>query len=1198
MPQVAAMTDVADMAERRRVLDARHSFIVQAPAGSGKTGLLIQRYLTLLACVDEPEEIIAITFTRKAAAEMRERIMTALAQAANSASSQNSETGHERLTRELADAALRRDTQLGWHILENPARLRVQTFDSLCASLTRQMPLLSNLGSSPQSVEDASDLYLEAARAAIGMIETSHDVARDIERLLEHLDNDVARLEKLLAAMLARRDHWLRHIHGRDRDELEAALRNTRRAVLSQALSLCALLSQSMQAELIDVARYAANNLAKSSDDAATTGYSRFHEMKALPGDEEQDIASWQAIVELLLTKGGKWRKCHTVRDGFPPGSGKVEKAVAKSWKDRACALVYEIGALDHDGMLCQALQDIREMPPPAYTETQWEVLGSITQMLPHAVAQLKLAFQSSRKVDFVEVAQGAVRALGEPEAPTDLALALDYRLRHLLIDEFQDTSISQFELVSRLIAGWEPEDGRSVMVVGDPMQSIYRFREAEVGLFIRARTAGIGNIALNPVSLSSNFRSQRGIVNWVNDTFAQVMPQRENISLGAVSHKKSVPAREFLADPAVSIHSFFNDDHVGEAEKVVDIIAQARRETPCATIAILVRNRGHLSEILPRLKKAGMCYSALEIDGLGSRPAVQDLMALARALTHLADRSAWLALLRAPWCGLTLADIHGLVAGRGEAVGGEALDPGLAGPDEMNPEPGDRTVWELLNDDNRLQRISADGAARVRPIRRVLEMCLRNRARLSLRSTVEAAWLALGGPAGSENAIDLEDVQVFLDHLEMHEDDAGVSWMAALEEELSNLYALPDPTADGTLQIMTIHKAKGLEFDHVIVPGLGRASRNSDKKLFMWMEYPREFEAERIGSELMLAPIQETGAEDDLIYAWLEKQDGVKERFENQRLLYVAATRARERLHLLGSVTAACDNQGSVELKPPDNKTLLSRVWPVVEPIYREAVARSEASNGSEGNGFFMVDGKADGKGGEYPIDQSLCRFVSGWMLPPAPPPLEWKTQNHIVSKGGEIEYSWVGETARRTGSIVHRWLQHIAEDGVKNWSVARIQGLHDTLKFQLAAVGINEADSETALQRVIAALVQAITDPRGQWLLGPQRDARNELRMTTIIDGSWMDLVIDRTFIDEEGQRWVVDYKTSSHEGADIEGFLDREQVRYRAQLDRYAALLSSVDGRPVKRGLYFPLLKGWREWAAGDKNVEPNSNPRDGA
>jgi ATP-dependent exoDNAse (exonuclease V) beta subunit len=313
MPQVAAMQNGTDMAERRRVLDAGHSFIVQAPAGSGKTGLLIQRYLTLLACVDEPEEIIAITFTRKAAAEMRERIVTALTQAANSASSQNSETGHERLTRELANAALRRDTLSGWHILENPVRLRVQTFDSLCASLTRQMPLLSNLGSSLQSVEDASDLYLEAARAAIGMIETSHDVAKDIERLLEHLDNDAARLEKLLAAMLARRDHWLRHIHGRGRDELEAALRNTRSALLKQVRGLCALLPQGIQAELIGVTRYAANNLAKNSDDPAAAGYSRFHEMKALPGDEEQDVACWQAIVELVLTKCGKWRKCHTI---------------------------------------------------------------------------------------------------------------------------------------------------------------------------------------------------------------------------------------------------------------------------------------------------------------------------------------------------------------------------------------------------------------------------------------------------------------------------------------------------------------------------------------------------------------------------------------------------------------------------------------------------------------------------------------------------------------------------------------------------------------------------------------------------------------------------------------------------------------------------------------------------------------------
>jgi ATP-dependent helicase/nuclease subunit A len=133
------------------------------------------------------------------------------------------------------------------------------------------------------------------------------------------------------------------------------------------------------------------------------------------------------------------------------------------------------------------------------------------------------------------------------------------------------------------------------------------------------------------------------------------------------------------------------------------------------------------------------------------------------------------------------------------------------------------------------------------------------------------------------------------------------------------------------------------------------------------------------------------------------------------------------------------------------------------------------------------------------------------------------------------------------------------------------------------LVACGMdyNDSDTEVAVRRVITALTHAVGDKRGQWLLGPQQDVRNELRMTAVIGGEHVNLVIDRTFCDENGQRWVVDYKTSSHEGADVEGFLNREQERYRFQLDRYAALMRLIDGRPVKRGLYFPLLKGWREW-----------------
>jgi ATP-dependent helicase/nuclease subunit A len=110
-------------------------------------------------------------------------------------------------------------------------------------------------------------------------------------------------------------------------------------------------------------------------------------------------------------------------------------------------------------------------------------------------LASLWLAFQEGGEVDFIEIAARASLALGDDEAPTDLAQALDYRISHLLVDEFQDTSPVQVELLEQLTRGWLPDDGRTLFVVGDPMQSIYRFRKADVGLFLRVRQRGIGGI-------------------------------------------------------------------------------------------------------------------------------------------------------------------------------------------------------------------------------------------------------------------------------------------------------------------------------------------------------------------------------------------------------------------------------------------------------------------------------------------------------------------------------------------------------------------------------------------------------------------------------------------------------------------------------------------------------------------------------
>ena len=1100
---------VPDIAQRREALDPRRSFIVQAPAGSGKTELLIQRYLLLLACVDHAEEIIAVTFTKKAAGEMRERVLQALADAQ---AEKAPESAHEALTLELAAAALWRDRKAGWHLTDNPAQLRIQTIDALCAGLTRQMPVLSRFGAQPESVEDADGLYRQAAQATIALVNEAGPVAADVENLLAHLDNDVARAEDLLVDMLARRDQWLRHVHGRERAELESALQHARaRAVQRWRIAI----PSQVDTELRAIADYVFSNLGL--------------------GSFAEDVDGWAALADALLTADGSWRKRLTKNEGFPAG------IAAQPWKVRALEL---FAALETSADARAALADMRRVPPAQYSDSQWQVLGAILRLLPHAVGQLKLVFQARRQVDFTEVAQSALYALGTEDAPTDLTLALDYRIHHLLIDEFQDTSISQFELVAQLTAGWMPGDGRTVFAVGDPMQSIYRFREAEVGLFLRARAEGIAGVELQPIALSSNFRSQSGIVEWVNAAFARIMPSAENIASGAVPYTASVPTRDALAGAAVSVHPLFGDDGSTEAQRVTGIVLAARAADPAAKIAILVRTRGHLHEIVPSLKAAGLRFRAIDIEPLGQRPVVQDLLALTRALAHPGDRLAWLAVLRAPWCGLTLADLHVVAAGNTRM-----------------------TLWDALRDEQRVGQLSADGRTRVTRVREALEASLVQRVRAPLREQVAGAWFALGGPACVDFETDLEDAETYFRYLDIHEDAGELPDRAAFEAGLEQLYALADVEADDSLQIMTIHKAKGLEFDVVIVPGLARSPRNDDKKLFLWTEQP---DAGGV-SELLLAPIHATGEDGDPIYQWIARFHAEKQALEDGRLLYVAATRAKHQLHLLGSVRVSVDDDGGKLLNAPSPRSLLGKLWPVVEPAYEAALRDAPEM-------------RQDTAVLASPIDQTLRRLAAGWMLPAAPLPADWTPPQDQTRALDDLEFSWVGETARRIGSVVHRWLQRIADDGGAGWDAARIAALEPAIRHALAAQGVGEHDIAEAAVRARQALINCVGDARGRWVLGAHAEGRSELRLTGVTDGRRVDVVIDRTFVDDEGVRWIIDYKTSMHEGGDAAAFLDNERERYRGQLEGYAKLMHAHSAQRIRLGLYFPLLGGWREWDYG--------------
>jgi ATP-dependent exoDNAse (exonuclease V) beta subunit len=1133
---------VADAQQRRAALDPARSFIVQAPAGSGKTGLLIQRYLVVLARSQAPEEVLAITFTRKAAAEMRTRVLQAVEAARRGLPAKHA---HEALTFDLAGEVLRRDAERGWEIEANPGRLRIMTIDALCATLTRRMPLLSGLGPVAAMEGDARELYREAARATLDLLDDAvHGDA--VAALLQHLDNDFDAAAAMLARLLQRREQWLRTLgRGRvSREAVERALVNLARERMARAAHAA---PSGLGADLVAAVRYSAGNLLAAG--STIPGLAACAALTSLPGSGIGDLSVWRYISDLLLTATDhKLRKAVDVDLGFPPASGArgVEKALRDSAKAAAKALLVELAA--HEPFV-RALRAIRELPEPVYDARQWAFIESLGNLLPVALAQLKVVFQARGTVDFVETTLRAIQALGEPEAPTDLALALDYRIHHLLIDEFQDTSYSHFELLQRLTAGWQRGDGRTLFLVGDPMQSINRFREAEVSLFLRVREQGIGELMTESLRLEANFRSQQGVVDWVNQVFPSVLAQIEDLAAGAVTYAPCVATHPALPGAGVEVHALIGDEANREPGLVVDLVRRAQADDPAGSIGLLVRSRPHLAQIVPALTAAGIRFRAIEIESLEQRPVVRDLHALTRALVHPADRTAWLAVLRAPWCGLTLADLEV-----------------LAGVDASGTAHGtfDRTLLQLMRDPVRLARMSEDGRGRLAALCAALEPVLDARGRGALRRRVEGAWLRLGGPACARDEVDLDDAQVFLALLDTLERGGDLEDLRALDERLESLYALPDVQAGDRVQVMTIHKSKGLEFDSVIVAGLARGQRSDDAQLLQWIERPGPGGE----PELLLAAVTGRGRDTDAVYRCIGALHQQRQREEDGRLLYVAVTRAKRRAHLIGS--ARRDEKTAAPVAPRSD-ALLARLWPALAPHFEAAAQAARCADG------------ADVAAPAAASPAALRRLRAGWQLPPAPAPVPWRQPVLAPDRQAPgIEFSWAGESARHVGTVVHRFLQQIAQDGLERWDDRPGRFLEAVARTALRTAGVPEAELGKALARVQQALRGALADARARWVLGAHALAQAELRLTAALEGQLVHVAVDRTFVAEDGTRWIVDYKTGEHEGGDLEGFLDREQERYREQLERYARIMTRLDGRPVRVALYFPLLQAWREWA----------------
>lgn len=1107
---------VNDAAARETALDIDRSFIVQAPAGSGKTTVLTQRYLRLLAAVDEPEQVLAITFTRKAAGEMRERVQKALDGDIDVRSPADART------LDLAQAVRAHGARRGWGLDESAARLRIQTIDAFNGYLANALPITSKNGFGRAISDSPTDLYAAAARETLRGAEKDPQFKASFERILRRLDDNWSSLERMVAELLPLRAQWLPNLPQMSGAALVPKIEESLAAIVGEELERAAA---RLPDELLVLASAFARSCAQRIE--SQPDVESWRDAKTPLSASIADLPRWRGIAWLALTKSGTPRQRFTKNEGVA-ADDEHTKTLSGHWKQRLALM---------DTAQLDALAALASLPDPVIPERERAALDALARLLLLAVLELERLFNAYGECDHTAVAGAASQALREDSCPTPLAERIGTRLMHILVDEFQDTSRDQYDLLRALTEDWSDGDGRTLFLVGDPMQSIYGFRNAEVGRFSTVREGGLGALSLEPLQLRRNFRSAPALVEWCNDTFARVFPPEDDPRRSAVRHLASVAARDQLAggQTLYRVAGDRADSERAESEAVAENIATLLRERPGESIAVLASARTHLRAVRAALAARSLPFIGVNLEPLSDVAAVRDLEALTRALEAPLDRVAWLAVLRAPFVGLSLPDLT--------AVGQAAHDS---------------TIPAVLS--GAIPGVSLDGNARLMRVRAVLLGGWEGRERETRAHAVERVWLALGGASAYANPNELAHARRFLAALDEEDRKRLRGRPPDLARLMSTLYA-EDPAQPGAVSLMTIHGAKGLEFDHVFVVGVGRLGRGDEARLLNWLEIPRESG----GDHLLMAPIRMRGedveAEDDAINRYLRLIHKERLRAERSRLAYVALTRAKRTLHVYIHPRVR-EAEGVLSFAPTAN-SLLHTLWPALEQALDD----------------FPVIG--DDEAVEA-VEPALTQTRACLVRNPAPiaAPADVLARGEIVPLGAdeEIEFSWARQTARRVGTVVHEALERF---GTQLPAKDALPKLRARLESRLEALGVEPDAARAGAERALTALRATLDDAKGRWLFdAAHRDAHSELAITGVRGGAVVNAVIDRTFVDEKGTRWIVDFKTSPHEGGDLAAFLDSEAVRYESQLKRYAHLARELGPEPVRAGLYFPLLSAWRE------------------
>lgn len=998
------MSILIDQKQRDEIRDSDHSLIISAPAGAGKTEALVSRMIKKLLLVEDPKEVIAITFTKKATNEMKKRIDDWI---------RDENIQYKEDLKKIKNKFKVED----WEIfIEN---LNIMTIDALALRIIQKDNKYRVF--QPEILEDVKDLLKDS----IDEIVEEPEFSKHIQEMLLFIGQNYQQDKKNIIKMLEKRDQWLKNINEITHLSIEK--------IEAKYLSY---VNEEIKKRVNEI-----NEIFNDHEiEQLQTIYNKQKTNTKPSKFKPEDVNSWKNLVELIFRKDGKIRQ---IRQDLRI---EVDKIFINKNNN-------EINIINNISNVINKENIIENIT----------ILPSFAKSLKLFCVALSANFKKTNKADFTHILSEAIMILKDDP----IEVILNHDVSHLLIDEFQDTNQTQVDFIELILGNFAANiPNKSLLLVGDPMQSIYRFRKAEVKFFNQInQNKSFAGLKLKSLKLITNFRSDPKIIDWINRNVVKLFPSQNNADLDAVSYTKFKPRPKINKDDGIlKIHRFvapnssINELYRVEAKETVKIIKKIQKETPSREIAILTYSRPNIQEIIHELKLENIAIEATKIQEIKERQSFQDILSLTRALYNFNDKVHWIAVLRAPWCGIELKSLTKLF--------------------EKNH---DLTAWEIINNKKLIKILDKESYKRINFVTKTINSFLSFKGHVSHRYFIESIWRMLKGYECLLEENDYEEIETFFECINECSSPLSINF-DDLDKKIQDLNISKIENTDDNkkpIKILTMHASKGMGFECIILPNLNRPQKPEEKPLF-------------INEENIIAIKKNNLDKKDGLYDYLWEKEKIRIQNEKIRLLYVSISRAKKECHLISSENMI---EGESDIKP---NSFLNMLLPVIK---NEKILQVKPENFSDIDNF----------------SPQLRRIKLQY--------LNSQIQELTPSFDQEIKNVYFENIFTFTGSLIHKYYKII----IKNQLDINEILSKKLILFKQLYLKNNFSDAEiyNALNIISTSFNTLINTKNGRWIYKLHKDDQMEVEYIIKGKDEFEKRIPDRSFI-YENNRWVIDYKT----------------------------------------------------------------------